>query len=131
MDHHRDKECPSDPSLPSVIVCRPKLIRRKKKSIFPIQLSEQDEKDQGRTCVSVILKTSETVPERVMRVEELSAKHDVRYQCKSSQQGGARLDFCFKSATEARQFFRRVNDMERRRSISVILTTEAGLGETS
>ena len=134
--------------LPPVIVSRPKLRTRRKlgspdprprvpsrlvtdRRMFPIQLSEQNEKDQGRTCVSVVLKNSETVPVRVMRIEELSAKYKVRYQCKSSQRCGARLDFCFQSATEARQFFRRVNDMERRKSISVIMTTEEGLGKTS
>ena len=138
----------SEGGVPPVIVSRPKLRTRRKlgspdprprvpsrlvtdRRMFPIQLSEQNEKDQGRTCVSVVLKNSETVPVRVMRIEELSAKYKVRYQCKSSQRCGARLDFCFQSATEARQFFRRVNDMERRKSISVIMTTEEGLGKTS
>ena len=122
-------EVPCSDPHPPVIVWRPRLISRKK-SIFPIQQLQRDEKDQGRSCVSVILKAnSERDSQRVKRVEDLSAKYKVRYQCKSSQSRGARLDICFESATKAREFFRRVNDMERRKSISVIMISEERLGK--
>jgi len=131
----------SCPRPPPFRVCRPKLYSKVTKQIsekrkFPIQQMDHDEKDQGRNCVSVILKSSSSSPSsskaevsrRVLRVEELSAKYKVKYQSKSSQ----RVDFCFKSPTEARNFFRKVNDLSREKDspklMSVIMYSEESLG---
>ena len=101
-------------SEPAFLVCRPKIIKDWR--MFPIRQIVQDEKDRGRKCVSVLLKSSSSslpaeramkLSERVRVVEELSSKYPVRYEGKSenSKRSEARLDFCFQSATDAQRFF--------------------------
>ena len=125
---------------PDFKLFRPKIIKDERK--FPIKRIVQDEKDQGRNCVSVILKSrsstlaakiSMKLSERIRVVEELSSKYPVKYDGKSenSKRTEARLDFCFHSAIDARHFFGKVNDLLRgggRQMVSVIMYAEESLG---
>ena len=129
-------------SEPALLVCRPKIIQDWRK--FPIKQIVQDETDRGRSCVSVVLKSSSStvaaersmkLSERIRDVEELSSKYSVKYEGKSenSKRSEARLDFCFLSARDARGFFGKVNDLLRgggglRQMSSVIMYAEESLG---
>ena len=108
----------SSHSNPVQVQCRPQINIEKRK--FPIEKIVQDEKDQGRSCVCVVLKSSSTattmkLSERIRVVEDLSSKYPVKYEGKTenSKQAEARLDFCFHSAKNARFFFGKVNDLVR------------------
>ena len=158
----------SNPGLPSIRVSRPKLVSKMKKpegegkeevssasskSVtvrpnivldlrkFPVKKIVQDEKDQGRNSVSVVLKSSIAagrkamkISERIRLVEDLSARYPVKYKGKSqnSELGEGRMDFCFHSAKHARHFFGKVNDLMRSgvlpQRISVFMLDEETLG---
>ena len=134
----------SSSSKPVPVQCRPKIIMVKSK--FPIKRMVQDEKDQGRNCVSVILKqSSHFIPsinaaakksrlsERLQGLKDLASRYPVKYEGKSenSELSEARLDFCFLSAKDARLFFGKVNDLfraEAHKKTSVIMYAEESLG---
>ena len=117
---------------PPLVQSHPTVLQDKGK--FPIKEILQDEKDQGRNGVSVILKskTGRKVTERIKTVEEVRSRYPLKYSAKSSQQANARLDYCFKSPTDARRFVRKVNDIlsgDIPRLVSVILIAEEDLGK--
>ena len=152
-EQNKEEEIPSS-TVPSAIrTFRPKLMSKTQKSSpvvskscsllvkdcreFPIQHINHEVKELGRNCVSVVLKSNssstETVSQRAQYVEGLSARYEVKYQEKSAQGTVVRLELCFKTSADARQFFGKVNDWSRSKnspkSISVILTSEERLGK--
>ena len=138
-----------NPDIEGLLKCRPKLTSKMKKpqgegkddvsssrsKPFPVQscpkiildrrkfprINVQSGKDQGKTCVSVILKLKSSqisamrpkLDERIRSLKKLSSKYPVKYVGKSenSRQAEARLDFCFQSAGDARHFFWKVNNL--------------------
>ena len=146
MKHPEEILSSSFGSIPPPITWRPKLITKQmkcppvlKKSPAEESSVRNDDQKFPRNCVSVVLKTgssntkTKTVSQRALWVEELSAKYQLKYEGKSSQGGGVRLEFCFEFQTEARDFFGKINDWVRSENspklTSVILTTEESLGE--
>ena len=119
------------------VMCRPKINKDERK--FPIKQIVHDEKDHGRNCVSVILKSSSStskeskLSERIQILKDLSSKYPLKIEGRSqnSRRAEARLDFCFHSAKDARLFFVKVNDLFRAgacRKISVFMFAEESLG---
>ena len=149
MNHPEEILSSSVGSIPPPITLRPKLITKQMKCppVLPVlkkspaegSTVRNDDPKFPRNCVSVVLKTgssntkTKTVSQRALWVEELSAKYQLKYEGKSSQGAGVRLEFCFKFQTEARDFFGKINDWVRSENspklTSVILTTEESLGE--
>ena len=122
---------------PAPVQSRPKIIQDQRK--FQIKQRVQGGNDQGRNCVSVVLKPSSStvdeskLSERIQILKDLSSKYPLKYEGKSqnSRRGEARLDFCFHSAKDARLFFVKVNDLFRagaHRKISVFMFAEESLG---
>ena len=127
----------SSRSKPVQVQSRPRVVLDKRQ--IPNKKTVQDEKDQGRNCVSVVLKSGRghsvvrksshgqcfvgtpadvaapLLHERIRVVENLSSKYPVKYEHKNEnpKRGTARLDFCFHSAKNARLFFGDVNDLNR------------------
>ena len=122
---------------PAPVQSRPKITLDKRK--FQIKQRVQGGKDQGRNCVSVILKSSSStskeskLSERIQILKDLSSKYPLKIEGRSqnSRRAEARLDFCFHSAKDARLFFVKVNDLFRAgacRKISVFMFAEESLG---
>ena len=98
-----------------------------------------DPPEQGRNCVSVILKSSRlgkkavhlnTITKREEKVEQLASRYSPKFGHKSSPGKQVRLDYCFNNKAEARQFFITVHNSEllSPKFLSSFLLTELDLG---
>ena len=126
-------------ALPSA---RPKLV--KNKCQFPIKtVKVLDERDQGRNCVIVVIKSrnndstlvrQRTVSKRSRKVENLVSKFELKYEAKYSSEIRAVYNFCFVSPLKARKFFADVNDVIKNdgdgpNSVSIFMCDEEMLGK--
>ena len=121
---------------------RPKLV--KNKCQFPIKtVKVLDERDQGRNCVIVVIKSrnndstlvrQRTVSKRSRKVENLVSKFELKYEAKYSSDIRAVYNFCFVSPLKARKFFADVNDVIKNdldgpNSASIFMCDEEMLGK--
>ena len=121
---------------------RPKLV--KNKCQFPIKIVKVlDDRDQGRNCVFVVIKSrsgdsrlvrQRTVSRRSRKVENLVAKFELKYEAKFISDVRAVYNFCFVSPLKARKFFADVNDVIKNdgygpNSVCIFLCDEEMLGK--